>query len=175
MKVLVIVDMQNDFITGSLANNEALRTVDKIAVLAASFKGLIVFTRDTHQENYLATQEGKKLPVIHCLKDSEGWQINETIYQAALNNKEAKITIVDKPNFGSGTLLFDTIKEVTKPTEIIFCGTCTDICVVSNALILKAFFPEVPIKVIESCCSGLTKEKHKAALEVMQSCQVEII
>ncbi len=175
MKVLVIVDMQNDFIDGALANKEALASVDKICDLIRNFKGLIVFTRDTHDKNYLETKEGKNLPIVHCLKDTYGWQINSKIYNEAEKNKNATIKIVDKTSFGSIKTLYEEIELNGKPSEILLCGTCTDICVISNALILKAYYPEVKMAIVKECSSGLTIDKHNAALDVMSSCQIEII
>ena len=175
MKTIVVIDMQNDFIDGSLANPDAQKIVDKIARVLSEWNGNVIFTRDTHTENYAATEEGKHLSIPHCIKGTYGWQINDKIYSAAVNNHSACVKIVDKPAFGAGTLLYDAIKETEIPEQIVFVGTCTDICVVSNVLILKSFLSETPMSVIESLCAGLTKEKHEAAIEVMRSCQVSII
>ena len=174
-KVLVVIDMQNDFIDGALANPAAQEIVDKVADLAKGWKGRIIFTRDTHQEDYLETQEGRKLPVKHCITGTDGWRINEKIERAAKGNAFVSVQYVDKPSFGAGTLLFDAIVQEGVPDEIVFCGTCTDICVVSNALILKSFLPETPMFAVKNCCAGLTKEKHEAAIEVMKSCQIDVI
>ncbi len=174
-KVLVVVDMQNDFIDGSLANPMAQAIVHDVAKYVASFDGLIVFTRDTHEENYLETREGKHLPVPHCIALTDGWQINKEIYAAAENNPKAKILRVNKPTFSAGTQLYVALKtECESPDEIQVCGTCTDICVVSNALSLVGLFQEANIVALADLCAGLTKEKHEAALEVMRSCQIEI-
>lgn len=175
MKVLVVVDMQNDFIDGALSNTDAQAIVKDIAQLVSSWQGLIVFTRDTHDSHYLNTQEGKYLPVPHCIKDTNGWQINQQIFDSANNNVNAQIVVVDKPTFGAGNLLYDAITKYCVPQEIVFCGTCTDICVVSNVLAIKALLPETPVKVLAHYCAGVTKQKHNAALEVMQSCQAQII
>ena len=174
-KVLIIIDMQNDFIDGSLSNPEAQAIVERVAKLAAGWRGRIILTRDTHLDNYMTTQEGQKLPVPHCIKNTDGWRVNKIIDNAANNNPLAKVEYIDKPSFGAGTLIYDAIIKTGEPCEITLCGTCTDICVVSNALILKSFFPEVPMNVIADCCAGLTKEKHNAALDVMSSCQINII
>ena len=174
-KVLIIIDMQNDFIDGSLSNLEAQAIVERVAKLAAGWRGRIFLTRDTHFDNYMTTQEGQKLPVPHCIKNTDGWRVNKLIDNAANNNPLAKVEYIDKPSFGAGTLIYDAIIKTGEPCEITLCGTCTDICVVSNALILKSFFPEVPMNVIADCCAGLTKEKHTAALDVMSSCQINII
>ncbi len=176
-KVLVIVDMQNDFIDGALANKSAQKIVNTMATFASKWEGTIIFTRDTHSKDYLETQEGKYLPVPHCICYSRGWEINEKIFSSAKQNKKAKIVVMNKETFGSRNSLPTAISTIGKtlPEEIVLCGTCTDICVVSNALILKAAFPEIPVKVIPALCAGLTPAKHKAAIEVMRSCQVEIL
>lgn len=175
-KVLVVVDMQNDFIDGSLANPMAQTIVHKVAKYVSTFKGLIVFTRDTHDEDYLNTREGKHLPVPHCIALTDGWQINEKIYEAAENNPNAEILRVNKSTFSAGSPLYAAIKTKCEfPDEIQICGTCTDICVVSNALSLVGSFVKANIVVLADLCAGLTKEKHEAALEVMRSCQIEVI
>lgn len=176
MKVLVVVDMQNDFIDGSLANPMAQEIVHDVAKYVALFDGLIVFTRDTHEENYLETREGKNLPVPHCIALTDGWQINKEIYAAAENNPKAKILRVNKPTFSASTQLYVAIKtECESPDEIQICGTCTDICVISNALSLVSSFQEANVVVLADLCAGLTKEKHSAAIEVMRSCQISPI
>lgn len=175
-KVLVVVDMQNDFIDGALANPAAQRIVDKVAEYVSKFEGLIVFTRDTHGKDYLATREGKHLPIPHCFALTEGWKINEKIYSAAKQNHRARILVINKPTFSAGSSLYVTIKTVYEfPDEIEICGTCTDICVVSNALALVGLFPEAKISVHQNLCAGLTEKKHEAAIEVMRSCQIEVI
>lgn len=176
MKVLVVVDMQNDFIDGSLANPMAQAIVNKVANYVSNFEGLIVFTRDTHEEDYLDTREGKNLPVPHCIALTEGWNINTEIYAAAERNPKATILKVNKPTFSAGTPLYVAIKTKCEfPEEIQLCGTCTDICVVSNALNLVTLFSKANILVLADLCAGLTKEKHDAALEVMRSCQITVI
>ena len=177
-KILVVVDMQNDFIDGSLGTKEAENIVSNVIEKIKQYENdesVIYYTKDTHFDNYMTTQEGLKLPVPHCIKNTDGWRINKLIDNAANNNPIAKVEYIDKPSFGAGTLIYDAIVKAGEPCEITICGTCTDICVVSNALILKSFFPEVPMNVIADCCAGLTKEKHAAALEVMSSCQINII
>lgn len=175
-KVLVVVDMQNDFIDGSLANPMAQAIVHKVANYVSTFEGLIVFTRDTHDEAYLNTREGENLPVPHCIAMTDGWNINQEIYEAAENNPKSKILKVNKPTFSAGTQLAVAIKtECEFPDEIQICGTCTDICVVSNALSLVGAFDRANIVALANLCAGLTKEKHEAALEVMRSCQIEVI
>lgn len=169
-KVLVVVDMQKDFIDGALGSKEAQSIVDRVAEKISSFDGEVVYTRDTHGENYMDTQEGKKLPVRHCIKGSEGWQIDARL--TGFITEQTKI--FDKPAFGS-TELADYLKVQKDLEEITLIGLCTDICVISNAMVIKANMPEVPIFVDESCCAGVTPESHKNALEAMKMCQIEVI
>lgn len=168
MKVLIVVDMQNDFIDGALGTKEAVGIVENVKKKIAEYKkngDRIIFTRDTHQTDYLETREGKKLPVEHCIEGTKGWQIAEGI-------DDKSCIHINKPNFGwPGWADFD-MKEAE---EIELVGLCTDICVVSNALILKAIYPEIPIKVDAGCCAGVTPESHDAALVTMKMCQVEVI
>ncbi|MBQ6479006.1 MAG: cysteine hydrolase [Erysipelotrichaceae bacterium] len=174
-KVLVVVDMQNDFIDGSLGSKEAQSIIANAAAEIRKDYDFVVATRDTHGENYLNTNEGKHLPVVHCVKDSEGWQIADTIKEA-LKEKE-DLVILDKPVFGSEKLV-DVLKKYDKekPIEsITLIGLCTDICVVSNALPVKMAFPEIPIHVVADCCAGVTPQSHEAALLTMKMCQIEII
>lgn len=174
-KLLIIVDMQNDFIDGALANEEAQKIVTPMANLIKKWDGDIVFTRDTHGYEYMDTQEGKYLPVPHCTYLTDGWLINNLLITCVSTNDKC-YSFVDKNTFGMLGWDGFLIDGITKPyDEIYMCGTCTDICVVSNALILKATFPETPIKIYSNLCAGTTKEKHKAALEVMRSCQCDII
>ena len=170
-KLLVVVDMQNDFVDGSLGTKEAEGIVDRVVEEIEKYDSKDIFaTRDTHPENYLETQEGKNLPVVHCVKGTFGWQINEKV-AAALGTAE----IIDKPTFGS-RVLTEKIAAIAaeEEIEVTLIGLCTDICVVSNALILKAKYPEAVISVDASCCAGVTPEKHKAALETMRSCQIDV-
>lgn len=175
-KVFIIIDMQNDFITGSLANQEALKIVPKIVEKMKSLKEeRIVLTYDTHEENYLNTFEGKKLPVEHCIRDTWGWEIESSIYEVA--SKKGFLGVW-KPNFGGGQKIYNQMQELNNfkdPEEIYMCGTCTDICVVSNALQLRTLYPNARIVIYKDLCAGLTPEKHEAALEVMRSCQIEVI
>ena len=170
-KILIVIDMQNDFIDAALGTKEALSIVeavkDKIRSCAPEN---VIATMDTHGENYMETQEGKYLPVPHCIKGSEGWKIRSDI--AALL-EGAKI--YEKPTFGSTALAAD-LKELSgrEEIELELVGLCTDICVASNALLLKAFMPEVKISVDAACCAGVTPEKHLAALETMRSCQIQV-
>lgn len=175
-KLLIVVDMQNDFIDGALANEEAQKIVVPIANLIRGWKGDIIFTRDTHGGEYMETQEGKYLPIPHCNYLTDGWMVNEFLIDTAIQNKNSYYSFVDKNTFGMLGWDGFLIDGITKPyDEIYMCGTCTDICVVSNALILKATFPETPIKIYSNLCASTTKEKHEAALEVMRSCQCDII
>ncbi len=169
-KLLIIIDMQNDFIDGALANPAAQAIVPGIVELATNWTGSIGVTLDTHYPDYLTTQEGKYLPVEHCIINTEGHKLNAEI-AAAINNR-VNYTII-KPTFG-----FDNWRAYGLDRhfdEIVVVGTCTDICVISNVLALKAAFRNVKISVIENLCAGLSAEKHAAAIEVMKSCQVNII
>lgn len=170
MDVLLVVDMQNDFIDGSLGTEEAKAIVPKVAEKIKEFKGLVLATRDTHDKDYLTTQEGRKLPVEHCIKGTGGWEIRQEI--AELIKEEP----IDKPAFGSRVLAERLLaldgKEAVESITLV--GLCTDICVISNALLLKAFLPEVPVIVDASCCAGVTKESHIQALESMKMCQIQI-
>ena len=169
--VLVVVDMQNDFIDGALGTKEAVAIVPKVEEKIRNFNGTVLFTRDTHENWYLETQEGKKLPVPHCIRDTEGWQIRREL------DILRKTEPVDKETFGSTDLaddlvamnIDDEIKSIT------FVGLCTDICVISNALLVKAALPEVPIIVDAACCAGVTPESHETALKAMEMCQVEVV
>lgn len=172
MKVLVIVDMQNDFITGTLANKEAEKIVAPICEYIKEFDGDIFLTLDTHTGNYLNTNEGKSLPITHCIKGTEGWLINSDIFKTILE-KQTPYYEIEKPTFGFKD--WESFLNNNHVDEIIMVGTCTDICVISNALILKAVCPESKIVVLKDLCAGLTPEKHEAALEVMRSCQIEVI
>lgn len=168
--ILIVVDMQNDFIDGALGTAEAAAIVPKVVEKVKDFKGTVIFTRDTHGENYMQTQEGQNLPVPHCIKGSHGWEVCP-----ALEPLRTGLTI-DKPTFGSaelGKLLleFDAKEPVGSITLV---GLCTDICVISNAMIAKAFLPEVPVTVDAACCAGVTPESHRNALNAMKMCQVRI-
>lgn len=171
MKILVVVDMQNDFIDGALGTKEAEAIVPKVIDRIKGFDGKVLYTRDTHSGDYLETQEGRKLPVLHCIKGSDGWQIRKEIDD--LREGET----IDKPSFGSvelGQELVRLDQSEERIESITFVGLCTDICVISNAMLAKAFLPEVPIIVDASCCAGVTVESHRRALEAMKVCQIEI-
>jgi len=170
MKLLVVIDMQNDFIDGALGTSEAVGIVNNVAEKIRIFREngyMIVFTRDTHESNYLSTNEGKKLPVKHCVKGSIGWEISDK-----LDVKNAKI--IDKPSFGSLELA-EYAASIDGLEEVVLIGLCTDICVISNAMILKAKLPEIKIAVDSGCCAGVTVQRHNNALEAMKMCQIDII
>ena len=168
MKYLIVVDMQVDFITGSLGSELAVAIVPNVVEKVRNFAGKVIFTRDTHFEDYMNTQEGKNLPVPHCIKDSDGWQICDEL-------KPYADIVVDKLTFGSIELpkLLESLGEPIEKIEL--CGLCTDICVISNAMVLKAAFPEIPITVDSSCSAGVTVESHNTALDAMRAVQIEII
>ena len=173
-KILVVVDMQNDFIDGSLGTEEARNIVEPVCEKIIEFGGQIFVTQDTHSDNYLETLEGRHLPVEHCIANTEGWLINSFIRNGlkAINAAFIEIEICGSMN------LVDKIakildKGVKGSIEIV--GLCSDICVVSNALMLRSAFPNTEITVDASCCAGVTPEKHQAAMEVMKSCQINVI
>lgn len=177
MKVLIVVDMQNDFIDGALGTPEAVEIVPRVVEKIKGWTGRVYATQDTHQTDYLETQEGKNLPVTHCVEGTQGWEIAPTV-QAALSGVDhpAGSVRLTKPSFGSRKLaetLLDLHREEAIE-EIELIGLCTDICVISNALILKVFLPEVPIFVDAACCAGVTPQSHRNALEAMKMCQIHI-
>ena len=167
MKYLIVVDMQVDFITGSLGSKLAEAIVSNVTQKVKNYDGTVIFTRDTHFSDYLKTQEGRNLPVEHCIKDTAGWEICKELKPYA--NK-----VIDKITFGSVELP-TIIKEFGEEIdEIELCGLCTDICVISNAMILKSSFPEVKISVDGKCCAGVTVESHNVALNAMKAVQIEV-
>ena len=172
-KILLVIDMQNDFIDGALGTPEAVAIVDNVKAKIKTYPKEDVFaTRDTHSDFYLATQEGKNLPVPHCIRGTDGWQIRPDIAELIYPDH-----IIDTPTFGSTQLaklmeIFEKREE--EGIEIELVGLCTDICVVSNALLIKATLPETPISCDASCCAGVTPAKHEAALETMRSCQIKV-
>lgn len=171
-KLLIVVDMQKDFVDGALGSAEAVAIVDNVVKKIEEFDGDIIATYDTHYECYMDTQEGKNLPVPHCIKGTAGWELDSAV-QAALDQKGFKT--IEKPTFGSVELP-EYIKANYNPaeTEIELIGLCTDICVVSNALLLKANFTETKVSVDSACCAGVTPDSHNAALTTMRMCQVEV-
>lgn len=169
MKLLLVIDMQNDFINGALGTKEAESIVKKVQKKIAEYRKQgfpVIFTKDTHKENYKNTQEGKNLPVPHCIEGTHGWEI-----ASELEVKNAKV--ITKPTFGSIELA-KYIETHYPQAEIELVGLCTDICVISNALVLKAFFPETKITVDSACCAGVTPKSHKNALEAMKMCQITV-
>ncbi len=173
-KYLLVIDMQNDFVNGALGTPEAQAIVEAVAARARDFDGTVVFTRDTHGVNYLETQEGKNLPVTHCVAGTPGWELAPAIAAVAA---QLNAPIFDKPTFGSVDLAeWLAARAAEEPIDSIeLAGLCTDICVVSNALMVKAFLPEVPVAVDASLCAGVTPASHEAALATMRSCQVQVI
>lgn len=171
MRVLVVVDMQNDFIDGALGTAEAAAIVPKVVEKIRSWTGEVYATQDTHQADYLATQEGRNLPVPHCVKGTRGWEIAPAVREAMTN-----AVCLTKPTFGSRALAetLAAAHERRPIEEIVLAGLCTDICVISNALLLKAFLPEVPIRVDAACCAGVTPESHRNALDAMRQCQIAV-
>lgn len=170
-KILIVIDMQNDFIDAALGSQEAVSIVEAVKDKIRSYPAAdVIATMDTHGDNYMNTQEGKYLPVPHCIKGTDGWQIRPDIAELLTG-----AAIYEKPTFGSTALAAD-LKAISEKEEIELelIGLCTDICVVSNALLLKATVPEVRISVDPACCAGVTPEKHLAALETMRSCQIQV-
>lgn len=176
MKILVVVDMQNDFIDGTLKNEQGMQIVNNVVKKINQYKengDLILYTMDTHEENYLETQEGKNLPVAHCIKNTPGWYLNERVDEALPDEAECYV----KPTFGSVELA-KSIKIAEYNTtieEIEFVGLCTDICVLSNVALTKAYVPEVQITVDAACCAGVTPESHDTALNAMKMIQVNVV
>lgn len=171
MKILVVVDMQNDFIDGALGTREARAIVPRVAEKIKNFDGIVLATRDTHQSDYLETQEGQNLPVEHCIEGTNGWEICPEVAKL-LTGKP-----IDKPSFGS-VALGERLRELNGQEtleSVTLVGLCTDICVISNAMIIKANLPEVPVCVDADCCAGVTPESHTRALEAMKVCQIQIM
>jgi len=172
MKLLLVIDMQNDFIDGALGTPEAAAIVADVAEHIRAFDGPVICTLDTHTEDYMHTAEGRSLPVVHCVKGTRGWELNSAIAKAA---KDAGALLLTKPAFGSTELPGVIRDDYPDVDSIEMVGICTDICVISNAMILKAFLPEIPLSVDSSLCAGVTPEQHQNALEAMKPCQIEII
>ncbi len=170
MKILCVIDMQNDFIDGALGTNEAVAITDNVAKKIELYRkngDRVIFTRDTHYDNYMQTQEGRNLPVPHCIKDTDGWQISSKLFVG-------DSLIIDKPTFGS-VQLSEYIAGLEGVDEVELIGLCTDICVISNAMLIKARLPEVRVSVDSACCAGVTPESHSNALSAMKMCQIEIL
>ena len=175
MKILVVIDMQNDFLTGALGNPEGVKIIPLVVEKINEYKNtndIIIATRDTHYDNYLATMEGSKLPVPHCIYNSWGWQIEDNIAKSL-----GDALIFDKPTFGSTSLaeyLFKNYKDKETELEIELCGVCTDICVISNAMLIKSYLPNSHILVDSKLVRGVTNESHQIALMAMKACHIEI-
>lgn len=169
MKYLIVVDMQVDFVNGALGTKEAQAIVSKVEQKIRTFDGRVIFTRDTHEADYLTTQEGRNLPVKHCIRDTEGWEIIPELRPLCQD-------VMDKPTFGSVALSARLAKEneVEAVESVELIGLCTDICVISNALLIKAQLPEVEVRVDAACCAGVTPESHRNALAAMQMCQIAV-
>lgn len=173
MKCLVVIDVQNDFVSGSLGTPEAQAMLPRLEEKLRGFEGCVWMTLDTHGADYMDTQEGKHLPVPHCVRETEVWQLAGELGKLA---ESLGAGIVEKPTFGSEELVasLKALYEAGELESIELVGLCTDICVVSNALMLKAAMPELPMSVDSACCAGVTPQKHEAALEVMRSCQIAV-
>ncbi|MCI5943116.1 MAG: cysteine hydrolase [Eubacterium sp.] len=171
-KFLIVVDMQKDFVDGALGTEEARAIVPEVVKKVREFDGKVIFTKDTHKENYSRTQEGKKLPVAHCIRGTEGHELIDELKPYA----QKAYAVFEKDTFGSRKLakFLRALNKKKKIESIELIGLCTDICVVSNALMIKGFLPEVPLTVDGKCCAGVTTAAHQAALNVMKSCQVEV-
>ena len=168
MKFLIVVDMQVDFISGALGSAQAEAIVKNVVEKVKGFAGVVIFTRDTHFENYMQTQEGKNLPVPHCIKGTDGWQIRAEL--DALRKTEP----IDKITFGSSNLV-EVLRAEPDIESITFVGLCTDICVISNAMVVKAYYPEIPLYVDARGCAGVSPESHKRALDAMSVCQIKVL
>jgi len=181
MKVLIIIDMQNDFINGVLGTKEAQNILPNVIKRIQESKNeLILFTFDTHDENYLDSSEGKNLPIIHCVKDTEGWLFEPNIINAwqniksTIRLKEIKDHYFEKPVFGSVELVEYLVSRKDEISEVELIGVCTDICVISNALMIKNTLPEIPVVVDGTLCAGVNPESHDKALDVMQMCHIKV-
>lgn len=171
MDVLIVVDMQRDFVSGCLGTAEARSLLAPLRAYLDRWQGSVIYTRDTHPESYLSTREGRLLPVPHCIRGTEGWEI-----EPAVAPREGD-TVIDKPTFGSEALVthLKAENEKTPLSRIVLCGVCTDICVISNAMLIKAAFPECEVEVLSSLSAGVTPERHKTALSAMEACQITVI
>ena len=170
-KVLIVVDMQKDFVDGALGTPEAVAIVERVKARVQAHAGPCIFTQDTHPAKYLETLEGQNLPVPHCIEGTEGWRIIPELRPFA---GAANARVIAKPTFGSVELAQALAARLDRISGIELIGLCTDICVISNALLLKAFMPEIPISVDSACCAGVTPARHEAALETMRACQIDV-
>ena len=164
--------MQNDFVDGVLGSKEAVAIIDRAVEVIENFDGKVFYTLDTHGEDYLQTEEGRHLPVVHCVRESKGWELNPQI-QKALEKRHAKG--IEKPTFGSEKLMTLIQKEISDIESITLIGICTDICVISNAMLAKAHFVNVPVSVVASACAGVTPASHDNALSAMKMCHIEVV
>ena len=169
---LIVVDMQKDFVSGALGSAEAQAIVPSVAARIRAFDGEIIVTYDTHEQDYLDTREGRFLPVPHCIRDTDGWQLDDAVAEAL---SDRAYTVVEKPTFGAVTLP-EVVEQLAGEEEfsVELIGLCTDICVVSNAMLLKAAFPEADMTVDASCCAGVSPASHQAALTTMACCQITV-
>lgn len=180
LKILIVIDVQKDFVDGSLGTEEAVKIIPAVIDAIRENRkdnGYLIFTMDTHGEDYPDTFEGRHLPVSHCIKNTEGWLLDKNIRELGDYVFDTNCSILEKPGFGCPTLP-QTIEEIVKNTdgeyEVTLCGLCTDICVASNAMLLRALYPSMNIKVLSYACAGSTVEKHEAALKVFEACQIVI-
>lgn len=173
-RYLIVIDMQHDFVDGALGTPEARAILPAVAELVETFPGTVLFTRDTHGEDYLNTQEGRLLPVPHCIRGTPGWELASPLDQFT---RDHGCLIFDKPTFGSRALAdhLEAVHRERPMGQVVLAGVCTDICVISNALAIKAALPEVPMAVLSSCCAGVTPERHQNALDAMAACQISIL
>ena len=172
--ILIVVDMQNDFVDGVLGSPEAVAILPAVAEKITNHKGKIIFTRDTHTPDYMDTREGKYLPVPHCIKDTKGWEIHPVVWSALPEG--ADVSVIDKPTFGSVALAtaLEGLHQDAPISQITLIGVCTDICVISNAMLIKATLPEVDVVIDAACCAGVTPESHNIALNAMKACQIVV-
>lgn len=173
MQTLIIIDVQNDFITGSLGTKEAQQMLPRLIQKAKDYDGEIIMTQDTHCDDYMNTQEGRMLPIPHCIAETDGWNFPD---QLNAIREEKQAAVYRKNCFGSTQMVEDLKRkyEAGNLESVELAGICTDVCVISNALMIKAALPELPVVVDASCCTGVTVKKHEAALEVMESCQIKV-
>ena len=172
--ILIVVDMQNDFVDGVLGTPEAVAILPSVAEKIRNHQGKLIFTRDTHAEDYMDTREGRHLPVPHCIEGTTGWEIHPTVWSAIPEGRE--VQVIDKPTFGS-TVLSASLEKIhghSPISTVTLVGVCTDICVISNAMLIKAALPEIDVVIDAACCAGVTPESHANALRAMQMCQMGI-
>lgn len=175
MRFLIVVDMQTDFIDGALGTKEAQSIVPAVCDKIRTFDGEVIVTKDTHKSNYMETQEGMYLPVPHCIEGTFGWKLNDMVYDAISDRSDIVVYTVIKPTFGSVELGHRlSAYGAENIEEVVLAGLCTDICVISNALLIKAFLPDVKVTVDAACCAGVTPESHENALKAMRTCQINI-